>query len=482
MNTLQRLFSNTLLAFIATAMVKVSNSILFILVGRSIGPEEAGVFNLGVTFYTIVLALSTWGLHELLVREAASRREQSGRYLVNYIAMRLTLSALFYGGLLLALRFLLPYPPATDEVIRIMTLTIFAEAIFSLCQALFTAHERLGAPTLGAIINSAVTLAFGVWALQQGGDATAVAWAIPLGMLAGLLVFPPALVRLFRKTPQTVPMRLNWTFCRQQLRYTPGFILLGIFSTLNFQIDTFIISLILTPADIGYYGAAQTILMGFTLMPVAIRTALYPLMARYKQEDPARLEQLYRKSIQYLLIGVLPIAMGITLLGRPIIQLVFGDAFDAAVPALQWTIWAIVFLFITVPPARLMLVYDQQQTAGWMRGLGMLVSVGLNLLLIANWGIVGAGIARVLAAMVYFVLIFGYVQLYIQRVNLLSLGLKPLLAMLVMGLVVWPLRAMWLPLPILAGVMSYAAAIVLLGVITPEDRYYLRQLVRARTI
>ena len=40
------------------------------MVGRAINPQEAGSLNLGITYFTIVMALSTWGLHELLVREA----------------------------------------------------------------------------------------------------------------------------------------------------------------------------------------------------------------------------------------------------------------------------------------------------------------------------------------------------------------------------------------------------------------------------
>ena len=80
MNTIQRLLSNTFLAFISNTIAKVSGSILFIIIGRLIGPDEAGIFSLGITYYTILMALSTFGLHDLLVREVAPRREQSALY------------------------------------------------------------------------------------------------------------------------------------------------------------------------------------------------------------------------------------------------------------------------------------------------------------------------------------------------------------------------------------------------------------------
>lgn len=481
MNTLQRLLSNTILAFVSTAMMKVSTSILFIFVGRLRGPAEAGVFNLGVTYYTIGMALSTWGLHELLVREVAPRREESGRYLANYLILRLTISSLLFAGLLLFLELNLPYSAEAKTVIRIMALGIFPEAVFSLCQALFMAHENLAVPTVGALINSVVTLGFGMWVLYQGGEATAVAWFMPVSGVAGILVFPFALLRLFRRVPQRAAARFDWRFSREQLRYTPGFVLLGLFSTLSFQADTFIISFLLTEAALGYYGAAQTILSGFLMIPAAIRAGLYPLMARYRQQDLSRLAQLYRKATQYLLIIGLPVATGVTLLAQPTLRLLFGADFDPAVPVLQWLIWAIVFEVLTVPNARLMLVYNYQQQAGWFRGLGMVVSVGLNLLLIPRYGIVGAGVARLLATLAYFLMIYFYTQRRIMRLNLLALALRPLLATALMAAAVWPFRAMALPVPIGVGIVAYAVALVVLGVVTAEDRYYLRQLVRART-
>lgn len=478
MNTLQRLMSNTLLAFISTAMVKVSNSILFIMVGRMISPGEAGSFTLGISYFTVVLALSTWGLQELLVREAAPRRQESGRYFVNYLAIRFMLSVAFYGLMLLFLRLNLPYSASTNSVIRIVSLAVLTESVFSICQALFTAHERLVVPTLGGIINSVVTLGVGYWFLQQGGGVTAVAWAVPIGSLAGLLIFPFAIIRLFRQSPQTAPVKLNWPFSREQLRATPGFILLGIFSTLNFQADTFIISLYLKEADVAFYGAAQTILQGFIMMPIAIRTSLYPLMARYKKSDTAKLAQLYQKANQYLLILVLPIAAGITLLARPIIQIIFTNEFEPAVPALQYAIWAVVFLFLTVPPARLMLVHNQQQMAGWLRGIGMVLSIGLNLWLIPRYGIVGASISRVLATATFYGLIYLFVHRNLQQGNLLSFTVKPILATLVMATAVYPIRHLFLLWPILVGAVVYTAAILLLKGVTVEDRTYLQKMVR----
>ena len=69
------------------------------------------------------------------------------------------------------LRRSLPYSAETTSVLRIMSLAIFPEAVFSLGQALFTANERLEVPTLAAVVNSVIRLGLGIWLLYTGnGD------------------------------------------------------------------------------------------------------------------------------------------------------------------------------------------------------------------------------------------------------------------------------------------------------------------------
>jgi len=478
MNTVQRLLSNTTLAFMANVMLKASSSLLFIFIGRNLGAANAGIYNLGVTYFTIGLALSAWGLHELLVREVATRREQSSHYLLNYLVMRWALSAIAYAVLLILLRFILPYSEESETVVRILALAIFPEATFAMLQALFVAHERMLVPTLAAFVSSILKLGGGLWLLFQGYPVITIAWVIPIGSTISLLVFVPAVFQLFRNVPQQVVAQLSVKFSLAQLRYTPGFILIGIFSTLDFQIDALLISLLLTETDIGWYGAAQTVMLAFWMIPVAIRTAIYPIMARYYRESPERLVWFYHKANHYLLLTVLPIAAGICLLADAIIRAIFGVGFEPAADVLQWMIWAVVFAFLNVPSARLLIVYNHQHQAGWMTGLSMGVNVILNLLLLPRFGVVGAGIARTLASCVFFWALYLYVQRRIIHDNILPLLWRPLLATGLMAVVVWFLRDVPLFSAIFAGVVVYSVVIFLVRGIPAEDWQYIRRLTK----
>jgi O-antigen/teichoic acid export membrane protein len=481
MNTLQRLLSNTALAFAANVVVKASTSILFILIGRILGPTDSGIFSLGTTFFTIVLGLSALGLHELLVREIAPRHEESAHYLVNYLGLRLVTTLIVYLALVLALRFVLPYSPETERVILILSLAAVPEAIYTICAALFEAHERLSVPTMAAVINSTVKILGGFWLLRGGAGVEAIAWLMVIAGMISLLVFPPALARLFRGTPQRIRPLPNLRFGWSQVRQTPGFFAIHLFSLLDYQTDAFLISLFLTETDLGYYSAALTITLAISLMTFAVRAAIYPVMARYAREAPDKLSLLYAKANQYLIALSLPIAAAVCLLAEPIIRLIFGEAFLPAVPALQISVWAAVFLLVNVPNARLLLVDNRQHAAAGLTGISMATNITANLILIPILGIVGAAIARVLASAAFFFSIHRYVQANILRQSLLPLLPRPLLATALMVAAMWPVRELTLPVPIAVGIAVYTLAAYFLRIVPAGDWVYWRQAVRPRS-
>lgn len=472
MNIVQRFFSNTVLIFVSNAITKVSNSILFIYIGRLLGPDNAGIFNLGITYYTITMALSAWGLSELLIREVAHRRQESSHYLINYLPIRLTLNALAYGLLLLLLRLNLPYTPETKQFISVISLTIFPESLFILFQAMFIAHERVAPPAIVASINSILKLSIGFWILYHQADISLLAWLIPLSSLLNVLILLPFLIRLLHHTPQTTPWHFNLSFSLSQMRFMLGFIIIGIFSTLDFQIDALLISIFLDTENLGWFSSAQTLVLGFWMMPTALRSALYPIMARYHQEDYNKLVRLYQVVNRYLIIIALPITVGVALLVNPIINLIYTDSFAPAAAVLQIMIWAVLFSFLDVPNARLMLIYNKQIWTAWITGISMMTNILLNLWLIPTLGIRGAAIARTVSSFLFTFLIYLYVQFHFIRSSIIPYLWRPLFATIIMSIAVFPFRNAPIYIPVLFGAFVYSLAIILLKAIPSTEQQY----------
>ncbi len=480
MNATQKLFSNSALAFTSKIVVRASDALIFIMIARMVGAEDAGIFRLGKIYLSLALALSAWGLHDLLIREVAPKRNESGKYLVNFLVMRLSLAFIAFIILLFLMTLDLPYSEEGKKVIIIFSLAIFTEAAFVIFEAFFVAHEQLIVPTMAGMVSGFVKVSGAFLLLIGGTTIVSVAWMIPIGSMVGVLLFFPAAIKLFRKVPQTASLRPGFRFIRKHLHLVTGFILIGIFYNLNLQQDSFLISLFLTEKELGWYGAAQTILLGFLMLSAAMRITVYPLMARYHKKEPEKLVFFYRKINQYFIIGILPITILVSILAYQIIELVFGKSFAPAAPALQLMIWEVFFTFLHIPNARLMLVENRQKQLGWIMGVGLLVSLILNLWMIPQYGLVGAALNRSLTMMVIFLITYFYVRRSLVTFQLFPLLIKPGIAALLMTAVVLTLRNSFILWPILAGLSIYLFVIILSGGVTREDRRYLHQLIQPR--
>jgi len=479
MNTVQRLLSNTALAFTANVLTKAGTALLFIAIGRTLGPTESGMFSLGTTYFTFVFGLSAFGLHEVMVREVAPRRAESSRYLANFLALRIFLSLVTYALLLLGLWLINPYSPDTTQVILIIALAALPEGAFTIFQSLFEAHERLGILLVAAIVNMTIKLGVGLWLLFSGASIVDLVWVVPVAGAVSLFVFIPGLPRLLRHIPQTSPGRLDLPFVRGHLIHLPSFFVIHALTLLDYQADALIISVMLGERHLGYYAAAQTILLAFNLMPAAIRAALYPLMSRYYREAPDKLALLYDKANKYIAALVLPLAAGLTLLAGPVIDLVYGPNFAPAIAPLQITIWTIVFLFLVEPHARMLLIHNKQRQAARMMALTTALNIILNLLLIPALGINGAAIARLASSLALYLSFYAYCHfIIIPSKQPFSSGV--ILATFLMALVVLPLRGFFLAIPIAAGIAVYLGVAWLLGVMPSQDLVYWREMYRRK--
>ena len=96
-----------------------------------------------------------------------------------------------------------------------------------------------------------------------------------------------------------------------------------------------------------------------------------------------------------LIIGI-PIGIGTSILAEKIILLVFGSSYTESVIALEILIWTIVFTFGGAAFTRLLEATDKQLTLTKITGIAAIFNIFLNLVLIPEFGLIGACVSTVL--------------------------------------------------------------------------------------
>jgi O-antigen/teichoic acid export membrane protein len=464
-----QLMRNSVLSLALNVANRASNVILFVFIARQAGAEQGGIFSLS-TSYLVLFSSLTWGLDELMVRQVARDRSTSSRYFGAFLALRFLLATGLYGALVLVVRSMLRYAPITTGTILIVGLSLVPDSLGNVGQALLTAHERFETPVKAATLATFVKLAGGAAALLGGGGLAGVGWAWCAGSGLGALITLSAASRLAGTLrPAEWLERDFWT---QQARPALPFLVIGFLITMEYQTDVVILSVARGEVEIGWYSAATTVVLALMLLSQAYRAAVYPLMTRYHQSAPSRLNRLYDVSFIYLGAAALPMAAGICLLAPRIVRL-YGPSFDGAIAPLQIIAWSLVFNYLNVPSSRLMLVDDRQNWSSVFLIGSMSTNIILNLILDRQWGATGAAAARLCSSLVFFLPNYLFVIRFIRPHNPFRALARPALAAIIMAAVVWLTRGAALWIPITVGTMVYVAALLVVKGLPGEEQQWL---------
>lgn len=375
--------------------------------------EATGSYKLAITYTSILLTLSLWGLDQLLVREVARDRSLIGKYLGNFLVLRLLLATAVWLGLALVLPFF-PYTPQTKQFILIMTATMIPASLSNLYQAAWAAFEDMKAYTEVLLLFSIIRVAGGTVVLLGEGTLMPIAVVFLLVSIAEMLT--NAWVTHRRPEVQTVVWKLDWKFAVHNLRIAVPLIAVSFILVVEYQFDDVILSFFWPEEVVGVYGAAAMIFTLLLFLPRSFQLAIFPVISR-AYHSQTNLPAVYSQSLKFLVIIAFPIALAVSLLSAQIINLIFGAQYAEAAPVLSVLVWAFFISALNVPNSRLLIAANKQRLVATFAVLSMVGNVLLSLWLVPQWGSMGTAWARILAMPLYTVPALIYVQRSICRLD-----------------------------------------------------------------
>jgi O-antigen/teichoic acid export membrane protein len=319
----------------------------------------------------------------------------------------------------------------TDDrttLVRVAFVLLWAQMNFEQMTALFRVEERAVAFTVATLANLVITVAATVvFVVVLDWGATGVI----AGNFAGTLAVYAALL-IYRH--EQLGLTLDRPLLRQMNRFglplVPSMLALWM---LNFG-DRFFILKLADASDVGVYSIGSRIASAMVLLLTAFRAA-WPAFA-FSIEDDERARRAYSYVLTYLLFIASWAALALGLLAPWIVEWLTTPAFyDAADVVALLAFGAVAFggfIVVSIGLGR-----TKRTQFNWVvTGSAAVVSVTLNLLLIPDHGIVGAGIANLCAFTVMF-----------------------------LGITWWSQRVFWVPYQWrrVATVISTAAGLTVLG-------------------
>ena len=449
--------------------------LLAIYVNRMLGPERAGIYNYAFALYTIIQVIPDFGMGNITIRDASRDHLLLKRYVPAVVGLRLLLGT--GGFLVLNLVNLVTWaaqrsgPLAGEKLLVLFALSsclLVEQPLSNTLAEAFISLERLSFVALVYLFMGLVRVALSVIALSLVGNRV---YPLVLAYLAAYLYSVLHFFVAFRRAQRGLSREegaenvstppaygegpggreglVNPGLWRYLLRSAWPLAVVGAGITVYASLDLPIISWFRGDREVGLYAAAGLFAKAFVFLTIAVNMALLPAVSRVTGRHPGRAFELWRYLTSYCLAAVLPLAVIVPILARPVLFLQ-GRDFVEAWPATWLTMAAMSFTFMTAVSFPFFVALNRQRALTGVILRGLVLKGGLNLVLVPLFGYMGAAAAVPLSeAAIFFVASTALAR---------EAGFRP----------AW--KGM-MARPLTAGLVAYAAAAAFLAFLRPGEGF-----------
>ena len=455
----------------AQVTTKILGAILTIVVARQLGAADYGLYGFATTVGYAFGLLITFGLTLLIPREVARRIDETDRMLGDVFTLEggfLVIGSVALVGMLSVLR----YPAQRMWIVGIIGFTMMLNSQFDITAAFFRAHQRMELEAVQRVFFSVLNLGMGLAILAAGYGVLQLA---SVQLLACILALSLALFLVVRKLARPV-----FNLRRRALRkLVVAAFPFAVITVLVFAYDgtaPIFITFLKGDRATGVYIGALNFVRIFGILPASLMAAVLPAMSRLWPDSPGVWRILFGRSLKYLLIMALPLAVGMAMLSEKIVILILGVDYAASALVLRLAAWAMIPVFLNYGLTIALFSIDKEKVFARIVVVALVINASANLALISRWGAPGAVGASLLTE--------GYVFVA-QCVILVKVGLwpslatdslKPVVSVVAMALAIYLTSRFGLAPAVLSGVVVYVCLLCVLRTFEPDEMEQVRSL------
>jgi len=389
---------------------------------RYLGPEQFGLLSFASAFVGLFGAFTALGLPSIVVRDIVNNPDYTTETLGTAAVLQLISGIATYLLILAAIAYLRPNDNITRTIVAILGSMVLFEA--SKVAVLWFESQVLSKYI--AWVQCSVFLVFAVIKIiliLQWASLIAFVWA----MLAEMVVMAIILLGFMNKFgPLLMKLRFNSKRAKLLLKDSWPLLISAVSITIYMKIDQIMLGQMIGDEAVGVYSAALRISEVWYFIPILIVSSIFPAVLKAKKVSEeqyyARLQKLYDLMV-VISVGV---AVPITFLSTPIVTLLFGEAYLGAGTILAIHIWSMIFVSLGVASSKWILAENRQMLSLQRTGIGAIINIFLNFLLIPNFGGIGAALST-LAAQIVTCLLFDIIQAETRKIFYMKLKAMNLL-------------------------------------------------------
>jgi PST family polysaccharide transporter len=386
---LQKLIGNTGWLFADRGLRLGVGLAVGIWIARYLGPEQFGLFNYAGAFVALFSIFATLGLDGIVIRELVNEPGRKNEILGTAFMLKLAGGGVTLAAAEASIYLLRP----DDSMVHRLVAIIAAGTVFQAFDAIDFWFQSRVESRFSVYAKSSAFLAVSILKIVlivNRASLIAFAWVGSLEILLGSI----GLVLAYRFHRQRLS---SWSIdlhrIRETLKNAWPLTLSGIAVIVYMKIDQVMLGQMLGNTAVGVYSAAVRISEVWYFIPISIVASVTPSLIDAKRIGAV----LYRKRLFQLFrlmsVIALSIAIPMTFASEFVVRTLYSTQYEGVGPILAIHIWAALFVFLGVAQGPWSINEGLTRLALVRTVIGAAANIFLNLLLIPEYGPIGAAIA-----------------------------------------------------------------------------------------
>lgn len=472
MSQVKTIFKNMSWLLVSQIIASVCAFIWTILMARYLGVNHYGIFGFATSFTAILAIIVDLGINTHVVRHVATDYDSAPKYLGNALPLKSIFSILAMI-LTLIILIIMKADELTTTVTLLFTIEMIIKSYVNLLNGSFQAFEEGKYQGIGNTILHVILLIFILITIFTDFGLIGISVSYILANAITLLYAYYS----FKKHITKPKFELDLEFCKQITVLSIPFAVIGLLYTIYYSIDIVMLTNMVGSYASGIYNATYKLISVLTLFYSVYTAVIFPVMSRLFNNDESLLLISLEKSIKYLMLIIIPIAVATVLYSADIVHLIYGHEYDAASSVLTILIWTVCLLFVSGACNSLLNASHKEVAVTKIYAVAAVFNIVLNFFLIPKFSYNGAAMTTVLSDVLIVI-----IQCYV----IYKLGHRPnkklyydliriILASAVLGIALYFLHLnMWVALPV--GIIIYFATIYLLRFFDDDDKYVIKEI------
>ena len=350
---------------------------------KRLGPAGYGrvEFAFNIVFWLVLLVRDAF---EVITSRELARHPRLIRPLVNHVLAIKGTIALGLFATLATIGQLTLSTPSDRAILTLYGLLLVTTALG--LDFVYRSTERMGLVALSLCIRTLV-YAGGVWFWVS--DTSRIVWVpawLALGEASGIALVWTCYARRYGLPRPLLGVR----FLRILLQRGRSVCLIQVAQTVIGSADLMVVGLMSPWEEIGCYGSAYRMISAILTFGVIFQQAAFPTLARSWRQAPGTGRASLNALVKVLAGGLLPVAVGGTVLAAPLVRFLLSTKYAEASLLLALGIWRAPLLTVAFLYQATLIAVNREASGVRLLLAGALASGPLALALYAAFGLPGA--------------------------------------------------------------------------------------------